>query len=56
MTGSKKKGKFHPTTGHDGPEMEMRYTSTLSLTLAIDVVGGQRHTPAALPLLKTPTF
>ena len=25
------------------------YSSTLSLTLALDGVGGQRHVPAALP-------
>ena len=29
------------------------YSSTLSLTLALDGVGGQRHAPAALPLGKT---
>jgi len=29
------------------------YNSTLSLTLALDGVGGQRHTPAALPPGKT---
>jgi hypothetical protein len=26
------------------------YSSTLSLTPALDVVGGQRHRPAAVPL------
>ena len=30
------KGKVHPTTGHEGPEGEWRYSSTLSLTLALD--------------------
>jgi hypothetical protein len=30
-----------------------RYSSTLSLTLEVDRVGGQRHTPAALPPGKT---
>ena len=29
------------------------YSSTLSLTLALDEVGGQRHAPAALPPGKT---
>ena len=29
-----------------------RYGSTLSLTWALDGVGGQRHAPAALPLAK----
>ena len=36
--------------------MEYRYSSTLSLTSTIDGVGGQRHSPAALPRerLRTP--
>jgi len=29
------------------------YSSTVSLTSALDAVGGQRHAPAALPLGKT---
>jgi hypothetical protein len=29
-------GKVHPTTGHEDPEGEKRYSSTLSLTLAQD--------------------
>jgi hypothetical protein len=33
--------------------VEYRYSSTLSLTSALDGVGGQRHAPAALPLGKT---
>jgi hypothetical protein len=33
-------GKFHPRTGHNGPEREQMYGSTLSLTLALDRVGG----------------
>jgi len=44
-------GKVHPRTGHVGPEEEEeeeRYSSTLSLTSALDGVGGQRHAPAAL--------
>jgi hypothetical protein len=45
-------GKVHPRTGHEGQERE-RYSSTLSLTSAIDGVGGQRHDPAALPPVKT---
>jgi len=43
------KGKVHPTTGHEDPEAEYRYSSTLSLTSALDAVGGQRYAPAALP-------
>ena len=42
------KGKGHPRTSHEGPEWKKRYSSTLSLTSALDVVGGQRHAPAAL--------
>jgi hypothetical protein len=44
------KGIFHHRTGHEGPEWEQSYISTLSLTLALDGgLGGQRHAPAALP-------
>jgi len=32
-----KKGKVHPRTGHEGPEGEWSYSSTLSLTSALDV-------------------
>jgi hypothetical protein len=44
--------KFHPRTGHEGPEGEWRYSSTLSLASALDG-GDHRHTPAALPPEKT---
>ena len=33
-------GKVHPRTSHEGPEGEYRYSSTLSLTSALDGVGG----------------
>jgi hypothetical protein len=46
-------GNVHPRTGHEGSEREYRYSSTLSLTSALDGVGGQRHAPAALPPGKT---
>jgi len=42
-TGSGKgkgRGKVHPRTGHEGPEGEGTYSSTLSLTSALDWVGG----------------
>ena len=45
----KGKGKGHPVTGHEGPEGEQRYSSTLPSTSALDGVDGQRHAPAALP-------
>jgi hypothetical protein len=43
------KGKDRPLTGHESAQGEQRYSSTLSLTSALDGVGGQRHAPAALP-------
>jgi hypothetical protein len=49
----KDKQKIHPRTGQEGPEREQKYTSTLTLTSALDGVGGQRHTPAALSPGKT---
>ena len=45
---TKGKGKVHPRTGHEGPEREQMYSSTLPSTSALDGVGGQRHDPAAL--------
>jgi len=39
--------KVHPATGHGDPEGKVRYTSTLSLTFALDGIGGQHHAPAA---------
>ena len=53
---SQVKSKFRPRTGHEGPEGEYRYSSTLSLTSALDGVGGQRHAPAALPPGKRPRY
>ena len=47
------KGKVHPRTGHEGPKGEQRYSSTLSLTSALDGVGGQCQAPASLPLEET---
>ena len=49
----KGKGTVHPITGHEGPKREWRYSSTLSLTSALDGVGGQRHAPAVLRPGKT---
>ena len=47
------KVKIHPRTGHESPEGEKRYRCTLSLTSALEAVGGQRHAPARLPPVKT---
>ena len=41
----KGKGTVHLKTGHEGPEWEYGYSYTLSLTSALDGVGGQRHAP-----------
>jgi hypothetical protein len=49
----KSEDKVRPRTGHQGPEVEWRNSSTLSLASALDGVGGQRHAPAALPPGKT---
>ena len=49
----KGKGKFRPRTSHEGPEGEQRYSSTLSLTSALDGVGCQRYILATLPPGKT---
>jgi hypothetical protein len=51
----KGKAKGHPRTVHEVPEGEGRYSSTLSLTWALDGVGGQCHAPADLPPEKTGT-
>jgi hypothetical protein len=40
-------------TGHECPEGENTFSSTLSSTSAQDGVSGQRHTPAALTPGKT---
>jgi hypothetical protein len=44
-----RKGKGRPTTGHEGPEGMHKYSSTLSLTSALEGVGGQRYAPATPP-------
>jgi hypothetical protein len=43
MNQGKGKGKVHPRTGHEGPDLEKRYSSTMSLTSALD--GGGWSTP-----------
>jgi hypothetical protein len=49
----KVKGKVRNRTDHEGPEGAWRYSSTLSLTSALDRVGGQSHAAAVLPPGKT---
>ena len=53
MVKGKGKDKVLPRTGHKGPDGEKRYSFTLPSTSALDGVGGQHHTPAALPQGKT---
>ena len=43
------KGKGIPVTDHASTQGKLRYSSTLSLTSALDSVNYQRHVPAALP-------
>jgi hypothetical protein len=47
--GCKVKDKVHPRIGPEGQEEEWRYSSTLSLTEALDGMGGQPHALADLP-------
>jgi hypothetical protein len=42
------KGKSHPIAVHEVSDRELSYSCTLSLTSAVDGVGGQRHALAAL--------
>jgi hypothetical protein len=47
--GPHNKGEVHPITGHEGPEVEERYSSTLSLTSALDGGGWSMPRPGRLP-------
>ena len=49
----KGKGTVHPRTGHEGPEGELRYSSTLSLTSALDGGGWSTPRPGRFTLGKT---
>jgi hypothetical protein len=42
----KGKGKVHPRTGHEGPDGKQRYSSTLSLSSALDGGWWLLHAPA----------
>jgi len=50
----KGKGKVHPRTGHEGPEGEYRYSSTLSLTSAPDRSGWSTPRPGHFSPEKDP--
>ena len=47
------KWAFKGLKGHECPEGEYKYSSTLSLTSALDGVVDQRHSPAESPSGKT---
>ena len=46
--------KVLPTTGHEGPDGEQMYSSTLPSASELDGGGGQHHAPAAQPPGKDP--
>jgi hypothetical protein len=48
------KGKVHPITGHKSPEGELRCSSTLSLTSALDVGGWSTPRPGSFTRGKDP--
>jgi hypothetical protein len=48
------KGKVHPRTGHKGPQGEKVYSSTLSLTLALDRGGWSMPCPSHFTSGKDP--
>jgi hypothetical protein len=55
LSKGKGKGKVQPIAGHEDPEGEQRYSSTLSLTLALDRGGWStpragRFTPGKDPV------
>jgi hypothetical protein len=53
MDKGKSKGIDQTGTDHKGSEEEQMYSSTLSITSALDGLGGKSHAPAALPPVKT---
>ena len=50
----KGKGKVHPITGHEGPEGEQRYSSTLPSTSALDEGGWSTPRPGRFTPGKDP--
>jgi hypothetical protein len=47
------KGKVHPTAGYKDPNGKKRYSSILPLSSALNGVGVQLQTPAAIPSVKS---
>jgi len=54
MECGKGKGKAHPSTNLEGPDKELKYNFTLSLTSALDVVGGPTPRPGCFTPRKDP--
>jgi hypothetical protein len=52
----KGKGDVHPITGHEGPEVKYRYSSTLSLTSALVGSGWSTSLPSRLTPGKDPVL
>jgi hypothetical protein len=52
----KGKGKGHPITGHEGPEVEYRYSSNLSLTSVLDGGGWSMPRPGHFTPGKDPVL
>ena len=50
----KGKGKVHPRTGHEGPEGEEMYSSTLPSTMALDMGGWSAPRPDRITPGKDP--
>jgi hypothetical protein len=50
----KGKGKVHPITGHEGSEVEQRYSPTLSLISALDRIGWSTSRPCRFTPGKDP--
>jgi hypothetical protein len=48
------KGKVHPRTGHEGPEGDWRYSSTVSLISTIDGGGWSKPRPGPFTPGKDP--
>jgi len=46
--------KVHTLTGHEGPQVEYRYSSTLSITSALDVGGWSTPPPGRFTPGKDP--
>jgi hypothetical protein len=46
----------HPKTGHEGPEVELRNNTILSLTSIVDRVDDQYNEPTTLRLGMTGSF